>query len=314
MLADAATLEELRAALAPHAFMAGWNKLEPSLWREPRSAFQPAAWRWADARDGLDAAGRLISTDLADRRNLFMVNPIDGNHYPTLRTLVCAYQMILPGERADSHRHTPNALRLVLDVGDATYTVVDGERLDMRPGDVVLTPGWTWHGHANDGDRPGYWIDFLDVPLVQLLEPMFFEPWPEGFQAPTATPVQSPLVFPRASIDAQLAAADCDASGRHGRRIELAADSLPTIALHMERLSAGETTVPFRTTASQLFAVVEGSGTTTVDGQSFAWHRGDVVAVPAWRRFAHAAADDSLLFCVSDAGAMHALGFLRTED
>ena len=27
-------------------------------------------------------------------------------------------------------------------------------------------------------------VDFLDVPLVHLLEPMFLENWPDGFQTP----------------------------------------------------------------------------------------------------------------------------------
>ena len=314
-LTHAASLDELREGLGPLAFMAGWNKLEPSLWREPRTAFQAAKWCWADAKEGLDAAGRLISAEQADRRNLFMVNPIEGNYYPTVRTLVCAYQMILPGERARSHRHSPNALRLVLDVGDATYTVVDGERLEMAPGDVVLTPGWCWHGHANDGSRPGYWIDFLDVPLVQLLEPMFLEGWPEGFQMPTASRTQSPYVFSRGSIEQRLDTAEPDPSGRHGARIELTGTAgLSTIALHMERLRTGDSTVPFRTTANQIFAVAHGSGATSVDGRRFHWRKGDVVAVPSWQRFSHDAEEDSLLFCVSDRAAMQALGFLRTGD
>ncbi len=39
---------------------------------------------------------------------------------------------------------------------------------------MVLTPGWSWHGHGHDGDEPAYWFDGLDVPLTHLLEPMFF--------------------------------------------------------------------------------------------------------------------------------------------
>jgi gentisate 1,2-dioxygenase len=41
-----------------------------------------------------------------------------------------------------SHRHTSAALRLVLDAGDDVYNVVDGKRVDITPGDVVLTPSW----------------------------------------------------------------------------------------------------------------------------------------------------------------------------
>ena len=60
------------------------------------------------------------------------------------------------------------------------YTIVNGARIDMAPGDVVLTPAWCWHGHANESDETGYWIDFLDIPFIQLTEAMFFEPYPAG--------------------------------------------------------------------------------------------------------------------------------------
>src|SRR5260370_25647918 len=89
--------------------------------------------------------------------------------------LVAVYQMILPGEWARAHRHTPNALRLILDAEPGTYTQVDGVDIAMEPGDVLLTPNWSTHGHGNRGNASAYWLDFLDVPLVQLLEPMFFE-------------------------------------------------------------------------------------------------------------------------------------------
>jgi len=31
----------------------------------------------------------------------------------------------------------------------------------MYPGDLVLTPNWTWHDHANDTDEPMIWLDGL---------------------------------------------------------------------------------------------------------------------------------------------------------
>jgi gentisate 1,2-dioxygenase len=46
----------------------------------------------------------------------------------------------------------------------------------MTPGDVVLTPSWCWHGHANDGSETAFWLDFLDVPFVRHLEATLFEP------------------------------------------------------------------------------------------------------------------------------------------
>jgi gentisate 1,2-dioxygenase len=174
-LARSGTLEELYGKLDKVGMGPGWNKPTPSLWPAPRKTFVPAHWRYELARGALDAAGRLINTALAERRKLILFNPADGNTYGTVRTLVAAYQMIMPGEWARVHRHTPNALRLILDAEPGTYTEVDGVNIAMAPGDVLLTPNWSTHGHGNRSKTCAYWLDFLDAPLVQLLEPMFFE-------------------------------------------------------------------------------------------------------------------------------------------
>ncbi len=164
------------------SFSPGWARPEPAMWASPKPKFKPAVWRFAAAKSALDQAGEFVPVEQAERRNLIMVNPIEGNIYATSRNIVAAYQMVKAGETARSHRHTAAALRLVVQAKPGTYTVVDGARVDMAPGDVVLTPSWCWHGHANESDATSYWIDFLDVPFVQHSEAMFFEPNPAGFE------------------------------------------------------------------------------------------------------------------------------------
>src|SRR3990167_4743988 len=110
-LVSSPSLEALYQGLAPLSIGAGWAKPTPSLWPEPHKNFEPAMWRWADGRAALTAAGRLVNTELAERRNLILFNPVEGNTYATVRTLIAAYQSVLPGETTRSHRHTPNALR-----------------------------------------------------------------------------------------------------------------------------------------------------------------------------------------------------------
>src|SRR5258708_17161421 len=144
-LAQSGSLEELYGKLEKVRMGAGWNKPTPSLWASPRKTFVPAHWAYGQARGALDAAGRLINTELAERRNLILVNPAEGNTYGTVRTLVAAYQMIMPGEGARAHRHTPNALRLILDAEPGTYTEVDGTNIAMAPGHVLLTPNCSAH-------------------------------------------------------------------------------------------------------------------------------------------------------------------------
>ena len=311
-LTHAPALDTLYGLLPEGGMAPGWNKPTPSLWPEPQKTFPPAHWRYAEAKAALDAAGRLMTTADAERRNLVLVNPTPTNAYATTRTLVVAYQMILPGERARTHRHSPNALRLVLDAEADAATVVEGERLGMLPGDVVLTPGWCWHGHENTGRAPAYWLDYLDVPLVQALEPMFFEPYPGDDQPITGTPARSPFVFPWRETERALARVAPDPAGQFGRQVRLVTPALRTIGLFMLGLETGARTKPVQTTANNIYSVVRGRGETLVDGERFEWSRGDVVVAPAWRPHEHHADEDAVLFRVTDAPVLEALGFLRS--
>lgn len=312
-IAETETLDELYPRLNEQNIQAGWAKPEPSLYPEPYKNFAPAKWSWETGRAALDVAGRLISTELAERRNLILYNPASTYRYPTVRTMITAYQMILPGETARSHRHTPNALRMILE-GEGAYTIVDGERLDMHVNDVLLTPNWHWHGHGSDADGPCYWLDCLDVPLTHLIEPMFFETHPDGFETIISTPTASPNIFPWAQVQADLDRATPDPKGRHGRRVQLGDPAMATIALFMQRMERGMKTPPVRTTANQIFCPVEGSGYTMVDGERLDWVRGDVIALPGWRPYEHHVSDDATLFMMSDEPVMRALGWLRVED
>ncbi len=318
-LARSGSLEELYGKLDLVGIAPGWNKKTASLWSAPKKNFRPAHWSYEQARGALDAAGRLINTELAERRNLILFNPASEAGYGTLRTLVAAYQMIMPGEWARAHRHTPNALRLILDSEPGTYTEVDGVKIAMAPGDVLLTPNWSSHGHGNDSRACAYWLDFLDVPLVQLLEPMFFAPAEAegngGKDASAGAPPtkDSPLVFPLNETLEHLDAAGADPSGPFGSSVQLGNPAMATIGLHMMRLAPRTKTATLQTTANNIYAVVRGSGVTNVDGERFAWRRGDVVAAPAWRPHSHEAGDDALLLRVTDEPVMQRLGFLRVE-
>ena len=317
-LAQSGTLEDLYGKLGQIGIAPGWAKKVASLWPEPKKNFAPAHWKYEQARGALDAAGRLINTELAERRNLILYNPVSDASYGTVRTMVAAYQMIMPGEWARSHRHTPNALRLILDSEAGTYTEVDGVKIAMEPGDVLLTPNWSSHGHGNDSRACAYWLDFLDVPLVQLLEPMFFEPNEEEGEshAPSNTtpPTKdSPFVFPLSETLKRLDAAAPTPAGKFGTQVELGNPAMDTIGLHMMRLKPKVKTAPYRTTANNMYAAVKGSGATTIDGERFEWRRGDVIAAPAWLPHCHEAAEDALLLRVTDEPVMQRLGFHRVD-
>jgi gentisate 1,2-dioxygenase len=311
-LAHSGSLEELYKQLEPIRMGAGWAKPTPSLWAEPKKSFEPFVWSYAQAKGALDAAGRLINTELAERRNLIMQNPAGGS-YATSRTIVAAYQMIMPGEKARSHRHTPNALRLIIDAEPGAYTIVNGERLAMMPGDVVLTPNWCWHGHGNDSRANAYWLDVLDVPLVHLLEPMFFEPHPDEFEQEKVVATNSPMHFSWAETERRLAEAGSNGSPAEialgGAGLENAA--LATMALAMIGLKAGQSTASRKIMANSVFGVANGSGTTVAEGKTLSWSRGDVIVVPAWNEHIHRSENGAVLFRVTDEPVMQKLGFLR---
>jgi len=312
-LAGSGSLDELYRLLKPMNVGPGWDKPTPSLWDEPKKTFVPAHWRYDQAEAALMAAGRLINTELAERRNLILFNPIRGNTYATTRSLLAAYQMILPGEKARSHRHSPNALRLVVDADDGAYTIVNGDKIPMVPGDVLLTPNWCWHGHGNEGGTSATWIDFLDTPLIHQLEAMFFEPHPESYEPIKKAAPGSPMRFSWDDTLAQLSAAPATPSAAYATEIELGRPAMKTISLHMMRLAPAISTAPHRTTANNIYAVAQGHGETVVDGERFEWSRGDVIVAPCWRPHSHRASEDAILLRVSDEALLAPLDLLRAE-
>src|SRR5216110_2690405 len=164
---------QLRAQHVTPAWIGGGISLEP------QSQAAPFLWHWRDLRPQAMRTAELIGTAQAERRVLRLSNP----NLPGIasQTLVANIQIVMPGEIARAHRHSAAALRLIIE-GQGGYTVVNGERVPMYPGDLVLTPNWSWHDHANDTDAPMIWLDGLDTPLVRMLEAGFYEQYDEEAQ------------------------------------------------------------------------------------------------------------------------------------
>jgi len=71
----------------------------------------------------------------------------------------------------------------------------------MAEGDLVLTPGWTWHEHMHRGTRPIIWLDGLNSPLHRYLGTAAFEPGP-AHEIPATIP-DTAFVVPVSSPDRQ---------------------------------------------------------------------------------------------------------------
>jgi gentisate 1,2-dioxygenase len=203
-------LEEYYAQLGAQHVTPAWVGGGISI--EPRSEAVPHLWRWRDLRPQAMRAAELVGTQQAERRVLRLTNPkLPG---VASNTLVANIQIVMPGEIARAHRHSAAALRLIIE-GRGGYTVVNGERVPMYPGDLVLTPNWSWHDHANDTDAPMIWLDGLDTPLVRMLEAGFYEEYHQERQDFGATVNASQWHYPmsemRAALQRLAAANSCDA-------------------------------------------------------------------------------------------------------
>src|SRR3990170_8157934 len=131
--------EEFRTELEQWNMGPLWLIYRSVLTREPRQNEVPYLWRWSVVRPRLLRAGELITAAEAERRVLMFLNPGNAARIGATATLYAAAQLILPGEIARAHRHSPAALRFVIE-GEGAHPCVDGEKIFMKPGDLVLTP------------------------------------------------------------------------------------------------------------------------------------------------------------------------------
>jgi gentisate 1,2-dioxygenase len=136
----------------------------------PTRATQATHWPYATLKPLLLKAGELTPIEKAERRVLVLANPGHGlENMKASPAIYLGMQLLLPGEWAPSHRHTPNAVRMIVE-GEGAYTTVDGEKCPMSRGDLILTPTGLWHEHGHDGTDPVVWLDVLDLPLVYYME------------------------------------------------------------------------------------------------------------------------------------------------
>jgi len=163
--------QEYRDALTKLNLVPLWPSLRGVMpANKPRPLTVPTLWKYQDIRPLLIQAGELTPIEKAERRVLVLANP--GHTLEKMQASPAMYlgmQLLLPGEWAASHRHTPNAIRMIVE-GEGAYTTVEGEKCYMSRGDLILTPTGLWHEHGHDGKDPVVWLDVLDLPLAYYLE------------------------------------------------------------------------------------------------------------------------------------------------
>lgn len=326
--------------ISAHHMTPLWEVLGALVPPLPNSPALPALWRYSELRPQVLDAGRLITTEEAERRVLVLENPGLRGQSCITQSLYAGLQLILPGEVAPAHRHTQSALRLVME-GQGAYTAVDGERTLMHRGDFILTPAWTWHDHGNEGNEPVVWLDGLDIPLVRFFDAGFAEKSSTATQIPAlpqgdalarygsnllpvdyVPKVAEPsrvFVYPFAKTREamqQVARTTPDAHLGHKLRFvnpATGASPLPTMGACVQSLPAGFETLPVRATDGMVVLCLEGRGHVSVGAHDWEFEENDVFVVPSWQTLKLHARADTLLFSFSDRPVQQALGLFREE-
>jgi gentisate 1,2-dioxygenase len=162
---------DYREALTQQNLVPLWPSLRAMLPPDkPQPKTRATFWSYQALKPLLLKAGELTPIEKAERRVLVLANPGHGlDKMQASAAMYLGMQLLLPGEWAPAHRHTPNAVRISIE-GEGAYTTVDGEKCPMSRGDLILTPTGLWHEHGHDGDKPVVWLDVLDLPLVYYME------------------------------------------------------------------------------------------------------------------------------------------------
>jgi gentisate 1,2-dioxygenase len=313
-------LKQFKEKVHPYGLLPLWERQVKLV---PGSHCVPAHFPFQMVRPLLEEATHLITKKDADRRVLVMENPhLRGTSF-IAQSLFAGQQIILPGEIAPSHRHSPNALRFVVE-GEGAYTSVDGVKMFMRPGDFIVTPSMAWHDHGNEGTEPVIWMDGLDTPFTSLFGAHFRDNYPHD-QYPVTHTSQRPdersqaFFYPFADMVARLDAlgpARLDpAQGYKLPYTQVGTERSPfqTIAAFMQILPKGFVGKAYRSTDNTIFNLAEGTCTLDVGDQSYTLVKNDVFVIPSWESYRFHAQDRAMLFSYSDRSAQQALGFWQEE-
>ncbi len=295
------------AELKSNNLMPLWPNLRAMLPPEkPRPATQATHWPYAAIRPLLIKAGELTPIEKAERRVLVLANP--GHTLEKMQASAAIYlgmQLLLPGEWAPSHRHTPNAVRMVVE-GEGAWSTVEGEKCPMLRGDLILTPTGLWHEHGHDGTEPVIWLDVLDVPIVYYLEASYhvdsgrqtprkdhgerryarggIVPTPVFERANNAYPM---LRYPWADTKAALESLALDQPDLQAVQVtyvnpETGDHAENILGFYAMMLRPGQSlTLPARSPAS-VFHVIEGGAVAQIDGQSFTLAEADTCCAPGY--------------------------------
>jgi gentisate 1,2-dioxygenase len=134
------------------------------------------------------------------------------------------------------------------------------------------------------------WLDGLDLPSFQHFPVHFVQHYAQP-RYPAQDAPKSNILFPwkdmQARLDANLAEPYARARytsqnpGEEGQEVSKA------IGAQCERIRAGHSSPRVQETASAVYHVVDGKGSSKIGDKVIEWKKGDTFSLPAWQAYEH---------------------------
>ena len=312
------------------------------LWESDNGALPPAgekmqAWSWEAIKPLMMETAKITLPAVIERRVMQLVNPTNAatGADATSGLINAGVQALMPGEHARPHRHSMHAIRFILE-GSGAQTVVDGKACTMEPGDLVTTPGWTWHEHRNVGGAPTVWVDILDAAFQRALGIARFEHGPiysprdpiadgaftsasfvpvaaQGGTEPYSPVFRYPWADAKRAVMAAPPASDGSRTVRYADPVN-GGPVLPSLDCYLQQIDEGTQTDAVRTNANALCVVVEGRGTSTSGDVTVEWGPKTVFTIPQHSWTTHnCTSGPARIFVASNREIYRRLGILLEE-
>ena len=191
------------------------------------------------------------------------------------------------------------------------------------------------------------WLDGLDMPFVLAMNAMFYEELGDGYQS---QPVVKELEDSQRRYNRGFRPHDDRFSGTYSPILNYRYDdvretlelmdrtgdasseeegvmldyvnpltggpTLPTIDSHAQLIRPGEQTRAVRDTASRIYHVLDGRGSSIIGGKRLEWDKGDTFCAPTWAWREHMVASDAspaVLFSFDDAPIQKPFSLYRRQ-
>ena len=291
--------------------------------------------------------------ETTDRQGILLTNPGLGGRLQITNTIRCSIAIYNPGDIAPAHVHSPNASRTILSDkggytnvegercecrrGDIVFTpngtwhdhgnedkdpMIWIDMLDwplMEYLDCVwVDQNYTGENQANEKSQPTTFTDGHSTRLYGHggLKPVFTSNQRGWGQR--ATPLfHYKGVEVREALDRLR-----KEKGDPFEAIKMqfvnpvtGGPVYPTLDYSAQLIRPGEETAFKRETCSTFIVVMDGQGFSEIGGQRFDWETNDIMAVPnfMWRRHVNTGKNDAVLYTVSDAALLRAIGQYRAQ-